>query len=127
MSYNVLVNGKPGNIITSTKGLRQRSSIPYLFLLCVEGLSALIYYFKAEKLIQGLVITREGVRLNHLPFTDDCLLFCRANVQEWSNLKILLEIYKMAFGHTLNMQKSCIFISSNKERSAKPSAGNFKG
>jgi hypothetical protein len=47
VSYSVLVNDNPVRNIKLTKGIRKRDPIsPYLFLLCVEVLSALL--FKAE-------------------------------------------------------------------------------
>lgn len=43
VSYSFLINGKPRGYAIPSRGLWQGDPIsPYLFLLCVEGLSALI-------------------------------------------------------------------------------------
>ena len=43
VSYSMLVNGEPKGRFFPTRGLRQGDPIsPYLFLLCVEGLSAML-------------------------------------------------------------------------------------
>lgn len=43
VSYSMLLNGEPKGLIHPTRGIRQGDPIsPYLFLLCGEGLSAML-------------------------------------------------------------------------------------
>jgi hypothetical protein len=44
LTFGVLVNGTPYGKTVPTRGLRQRDPLsPYLFLLCAEGLNALLH------------------------------------------------------------------------------------
>jgi hypothetical protein len=88
VSYSVLIHGKPYGKITPTRGLRQGDPLsPYLFILCAEGLSSLLYRFEVDRKIMGLPLMRGGTRLNHLFFADDSLLFCKANIDEWVHIQ----------------------------------------
>jgi len=58
-------------------------------------------------------IAVEGTRLSHLFFTDDSLLFCRANSIEWSTILELLNLFERASGQQLNAAKTSVFFSRN--------------
>ncbi|XP_042944715.1 uncharacterized protein LOC122278601 [Carya illinoinensis] len=120
VSYSVVVNGTPGDIIWPTRGLRQRDPLsPYLFLLCAEGLSTLLKEAEARGRIKGVAVTRGGKRINHLLFADDCVMFCRSKIEEWTVLVHLLKFYEEAYGQTLNRQKTSILFISNTSTEAK--------
>jgi hypothetical protein len=53
------------------------------------------------------------VRLNHLFFADDILLFCKSNSTELSILQQVLNNYEKALGQKLNKEKTSIFFSMN--------------
>ena len=54
-SYTVLLNGEPKGFISPSLGIRQGDPLsPYLFLFCVEGLSALICRATKLQQVQGL-------------------------------------------------------------------------
>jgi hypothetical protein len=111
VTYLVLVNGQPFGRIIPTRGLRQGDPLsPYLFLIVAEGLSALLAQAKTDQRIFGVPVVAGGFRLNHLFFTDDSFLFCRANFTEWNNLFQVLQIYEKASGQQLNTAKTLIFF-----------------
>lgn len=107
VKYKVVVNG---NLISPTyteKCLHQGDSLShYLFILCAEGLSALL---KAETLhgrLHEIRIIRRAPAISHLLFVDDSILFCKVDEIECGRLKEVLECYDMASGQAINFQKS---------------------
>jgi hypothetical protein len=111
VSYSVLVNGKPYGHFIPSCGIRQGDPLsPYLFILCAEALSALLHHAERTRVITGVPIAKGRVRLNHLFFADDSLLFCKANMVEWEGLHQILERYEKASGQRLNKEKTSIFL-----------------
>ena len=81
--YAILVNGEPWGHIFPTMGIRQGDPIsPYLFLLCLEALSALVTNANKEGLLSGVPTSLEGPKISHLFFADNSLLFCRAKLAQ---------------------------------------------
>ena len=76
VTYSVVVNGSPCGHIVPTRGLRQGDPLsPYLFLLCMEGFSALIKKAKNQGVIHGVSVTRAAPKVSHLLFADDSIVF----------------------------------------------------
>ncbi|XP_042942879.1 uncharacterized protein LOC122277062 [Carya illinoinensis] len=114
MSYSVLVNGKPGQKIFPIRGLRQDDPLsPYLFILCAKGLSSMLNNSDREGDTRGVAVVRGGIRVNHILFADDCMLFGRARLDEWLKIQRILSRYEKASGQFLNRDKTSIFFSSN--------------
>lgn len=112
--YHVLREGKEVGSIVLGRGLRQGDPLsPYLFILCAEGLSSLIRRQEQNGLLHGVRITRGAPSVSHLFFADDSFLFFRANNNEASLIKQLLEIYGRASGQEVNFNKSSISFSTN--------------
>ena len=81
--FLVLVNGTPSGFFQSSRGLRQGDPIlPYLFVVVMEALNCLI-----KRAVNGGFLSHcqvrgrggEGVKISHLLFANDTLIFCKAN------------------------------------------------
>lgn len=78
-SYVVNTNGGYGRSFKPTRGLRQGDPLsPFLFLMCSDGLSALMRLASKERLLQGAKESRRGPEITHLLFANDCILFGEA-------------------------------------------------
>jgi hypothetical protein len=100
-----------------SRGIRQGDPIsPYLFLLCAEVLSALLYKAEDKKVITGVPTSLKGPRLSHLFFVDDSVLFCKSNAIEWRRLLRILSKYEKGSGQQLNLSKTSIFFSRNSSQ-----------
>ena len=114
ITYSIKINGMPrGNIIPS-RGIRQGDPLsPYLFILCAEGLSAMMQASVTNKELQGVVVCRSGLKLSHLFFVDDSLIFCKVSILECNALQKILGVYESASGQQLNRVKTSLFFSKN--------------
>jgi hypothetical protein len=63
--------------------------------------------------ITGLPLTRGGMRLSHLFFADNSLLFCEADTMEWYCIQKVLDDCEKASGQKLNKGKTSLFFSRN--------------
>lgn len=116
VKYNFIVSGHEVSPIVPNCGLRQGDPIsPYLFLLCAEGLSALIQEKQASGALHGCKIANSPPVVSHIFFADDCYLFFRATLVEAQCIKDCLHLYENATGKKVNFQKSSISFSRNTD------------
>ena len=114
VSYSVLINGEPKGRIVPTRELRQGNPIsPYLFLLCAEGLSAMLRKVENGGIPRGIVVCRQAPLVSHLLFADDCIVFGKASKEEGFRLLKILEVYERELGQKLNKEKTSPFFSKN--------------
>ena len=90
ISYSILVNGEPKGMIVPSRGLRQGD-------------------------IQGFSLCRNGPKLTHLFFADDCLIFCRSTLEECNKVQELLAYYEVASGQVINKEKTTLCFSRNTD------------
>ncbi|XP_062014108.1 uncharacterized protein LOC133730558 [Rosa rugosa] len=114
VSYAILVNGEATAKIHPTRGIKQGDPLsPYLFILCAEGLSALISQAVQFGPIQGLKMGPQAPVLHHLFFADDSLLFGAATLEECMTFKGILDTYEQASRQKVNFSKSSVVFSTN--------------
>lgn len=114
VKHSVKVNGLQSEFFQPSRGLRQGDPIsPYLFILCQEWMSINLDYMQSKNQIVGVKLARELPRINHLFFSDDCLLFIKAKVRLLENLKNLLVRYEEGVGQKINVRKSEFTVSCN--------------
>ncbi|GAA0148554.1 hypothetical protein LIER_36750 [Lithospermum erythrorhizon] len=114
VSYSVLVNGERSRHIIPSRGLRQGYPLSlYLFILCTEGLIALINAAVARGEWNGVRIGRSGPMVSHMLFAYDSLLFARASVDQCGVIKQVLHHYEQELGQRVNYAKSAISLNPN--------------
>lgn len=76
VSYSVLVNKEPNGRIFPTRGLRQGDSISlYLFLLCAEGLLAMLRLDANGGIQRGISVCRQAPVVSHYYLQTTVLSF----------------------------------------------------
>ena len=119
VSYLVLINGEPKGKIVPSRRLRQRDPIsPYLFLICAEGLSAMLKKEESEGHIKGVAVCRGAPRVSHLLFADDSIIFCRALITECERVLKVLDDYERDLGQKINKEKTTLCFSKTTSREA---------
>ncbi|XP_040251527.1 secreted RxLR effector protein 78-like [Aegilops tauschii subsp. strangulata] len=106
--YQIKINGELTEQFTPTRGLRQGDpSSPYLFVICAEGLSALLH------------VAEETGRIG-----DDSVLLLKAKREEAEALREILDLYESCSGQCINLEKSAIMFSPNTSAEAKNEVKN---
>lgn len=114
VNFSILLNEPPKGSFMPNRGLRQDDPLsPYLFLLIIEDLSSLLQEAKARGTIRGIKCAPSSPQVSHLLFTDDSLVFCRADKTNYVTLKRLLKLYEEASGEVLITPSLLCFFSPN--------------
>ena len=108
--FSVLVNGSPVGFFGSSKGLQQGDPLsPLLFLLIMEVLSLILKKTEKGGFIQGFhagpcIFT--SIRISHLLFADDTILFCDASKEQILSIRLVLTCFQAFTSLKVNMGKS---------------------
>ncbi|XP_056695450.1 uncharacterized protein [Spinacia oleracea] len=112
VSYAILLNGQQQEIIKPQCGLRQGDPLsPYLFILCMEGLSGLIISEEKEGRLKGVKVARNAPPISHLFFADDSFFFLQGLPADFkSNKKTIFQTLIDKVQERLNAWNS-LFLS----------------
>ncbi|XP_062028872.1 uncharacterized protein LOC133744858 [Rosa rugosa] len=112
--YSFLVRGKPRGLVIPSRGLRQGDPLsPYLFLLGVEGFSALLRQKQEMGFLPGIEVFHDAPAVNHLLFADDSMLYAHASLEDCYQIQDVIETYGRASGQLVNFDKSSVVFSKN--------------
>lgn len=112
-SYSIALNGTLVGYFKGRKGLRQGDPIsPYLFVIAMEVLSLILDENTRISLLFGFHPKCFGIRLTHLCFADDLLIFSTANLP---SIKVIMEAlgeFEDLSGLRVNPAKSTCFCAA---------------
>jgi hypothetical protein len=110
VQFSILVNGSPARFFGGSRGLRQGDPLsPLLFLLVMEVLSKMFQVTEEAGLIRGFlagVLGGTEVRISHLLFADDTIVFCDAAPAQVLHIRKVLSCFEAVTGLRVNLSKS---------------------
>ena len=128
VTYKFKVNSTYTDVVVPGRGLRQGDPIsPYLFLLCAEGLSALLHQAEFVGRIRGIKVAPTAPTVTHLFFADDSLMFFEASREGATEISRILQVYEAGSGQMVNRDKSTIMFIRNTKGADKDIVMNILG
>ncbi|XP_074265840.1 uncharacterized protein LOC141588292 [Silene latifolia] len=114
-SFSLALNGEVFGFFKGQRGLRQGDPLsPLLFTICLEYLSRLLgvldryKYFKYHPLCSKM-------KLTHLCFADDLLMFSRGDIQSVTLMLRAFETFSISSGLKMNNGKSNFYTNGISE------------
>uniref|UniRef100_A0A2N9GI39 Reverse transcriptase domain-containing protein n=1 Tax=Fagus sylvatica TaxID=28930 RepID=A0A2N9GI39_FAGSY len=108
--FSVLINGGPEGFFGSSRGIRQGDSLsPLLFVIVMEALTRMMSKAVEGGLLSGFQVGSMDshlVRVSHLLFTNDTLIFSDAKPDHIFNLRLLFTWFEAVSGLKINLNKS---------------------
>jgi hypothetical protein len=108
--FSILINGSSCGFFQSSRGIRQGDPLsPLLFVIVMEALSRMIDKASDVGLLSGFSVGGEisdPLRISHLLFVDDTLIFCEASPDNLIYLRAILTWFEATSGLRVNLGKS---------------------
>lgn len=118
-SYSLMVNGVLCGFLGGKKGIRQGDPIsPLLFVICMEYLSRI---FEFVSHMEGFKFYRgcKGMKLCHLCFADDLILFSEGDYFSMISLLRGFETFLKASGLQANKTKTELYAGNMRHETVK--------
>ena len=113
-TVSVLYNGGALEPFHPSRGIRQEDPLsPYLFILCMEVLGALITDKCQTNLWNAIPASKGGISFSHLFFVDDLVLFAKVDYKNCIVVRDALDTFCDLFGQKVSDEKSRVFFSPN--------------
>ena len=111
---SILFNGGALEPFLPSRGIRQGDPLsPYLFILCMEVLGALIFEKCNSKLWNPIKASQGGLAFSQLFFVDGLVLFARADRKNCVAVREVLDSFCSLLRQKVSQDKSWIFFSPN--------------
>ncbi|WMV42414.1 hypothetical protein MTR67_035799 [Solanum verrucosum] len=109
--FSVKVNGGSHGFFVGRRGLRQGDSIsPLLFVLVMEYLSRTLHTMSQLPNFKYHIICKK-LKLTHLIFVDDLMIFCKGSVDSVNRVMEALDHFSAAIGLEDNLDKSNVYLA----------------
>lgn len=117
-SISILFNGGTLDAFQPLRGIRQGDPLsPYLFILCMKVLGALIEGKSREKLWNPVKASQGGPAFSHLFFVHNLMLFAKVDRKNCIAIKDVLEFFCDLSRQKISGKKSSVFFSPNVDQS----------
>ncbi|XP_074299904.1 uncharacterized protein LOC141631082 [Silene latifolia] len=110
-SYSISLNGESFGFFRGRRGLRQGDPVsPLMFTVCLEYLSRVLMMVQKHTRFNFHPLCQR-IKLSHLCFADDLILFCKANRDSVSLMIKAFALFSRATGLVMNTGKSSLYCN----------------
>lgn len=107
---SALINGSAHSKFITGKGLRQGDTMsPFLFLIFSEALNLMLQKSVELGWIGGFRLGESGIKVGHLQFAEDTLVFLDESRDQVNALRYLLLLFEISSGLRINFSKTSMF------------------